>query len=69
MAGETFPFILAGGIFRAVPWLRDEMLRRLPCAIPASTARVLDREPAAGAVSFAIQEATGGARIPRYQPQ
>jgi N-acetylglucosamine kinase-like BadF-type ATPase len=69
MEGETFPFILAGGIFRAVPWLRDEMLRRLPGAIPSSTARVLDREPAAGAVSFAIQEATGGARIPRYQSQ
>jgi N-acetylglucosamine kinase-like BadF-type ATPase len=69
MEGETFPFILAGGIFRAVPWLRDEMLRRLPGAISSSTARVLDREPAAGAVSFAIQEATGGARIPRYQSQ
>jgi N-acetylglucosamine kinase-like BadF-type ATPase len=69
MEGETFPFILAGGIFRAVPWLRDEMLRRLPRSIPSSTARVLDREPAAGAVSFAIQDATGGARIPRYQSQ
>ena len=34
---------------------------------PNSTARLLDREPAAGAVSFAIQEATGGARIPRYR--
>jgi N-acetylglucosamine kinase-like BadF-type ATPase len=69
MEGETFPFILAGGIFRAVPWLRDEMLHRLPGTISSSTARVLDREPAAGAVSFAIQEATGGARIPRYQSQ
>ena len=66
--GEApFPFILGGGIFRAVPWLRDEMLRRLPLAFPMSTARVLDCEPAAGAVSFAIQEATGGARIPRYR--
>ena len=69
MGESPFPFILAGGIFRAVPWLRDEMLRRLPLAIPVSTARVLDREPAAGAVSFAIQEATGGARIPRYRTQ
>ena len=68
--GEApFPFILAGGIFRAVPWLRDEMLHRLPLAVPMSTARVLDREPAAGAVSFAIQEATGGARIPRYRSE
>jgi N-acetylglucosamine kinase-like BadF-type ATPase len=66
MGAEVFPFILAGGIFRAVPWLRDEMQRRLPLAVPSSTARLLDREPAAGAVSFAIQEAKGGARIPRY---
>ena len=66
MGAESFPFILAGGIFRAVPWLRDEMQRRLPLAVPNSTARLLDREPAAGAVSFAIQEAKGGARIPRY---
>ena len=69
MEGETFPFILGGGIFRAVPWLRDEMLHRLPRAMPPSTARMLDREPAAGAVSFAIQEATGGAHIPRYRSQ
>ncbi len=69
MGESPFPFILGGGIFRAVPWLRDEMLRRLPQAVPPSSARVLDREPAAGAVSFAIQEAKGGARIPRYQPQ
>ena len=66
MGAESFPFILAGGIFRAVPWLRDEVKRRLPLAVPNSTARLLDREPAAGAVSFALQEAKGGAPIPRY---
>ena len=66
---EAFPFILGGGIFRAVPWLRDELSRRLPMALPSSTARLLDREPAAGAVSFAIQEAKGGARIPRYRSE
>jgi N-acetylglucosamine kinase-like BadF-type ATPase len=66
---EVFPFILGGGIFRAVPWLRDELSRRLPVAVPKSTARLLDREPAAGAVSFAIQEAKGGARIPRYRSE
>jgi N-acetylglucosamine kinase-like BadF-type ATPase len=63
---DRFPFILAGGIFRAVPWLREEMERRLPLAVPNCTVRLLDREPAAGAVSFALQEAKGGARIPRY---
>ena len=67
LGAEPFPFILGGGIFRAVPWLRHELQRRLPLAVPNSTARLLDREPAAGAVSIAIQEAQGGARIPRYQ--
>jgi N-acetylglucosamine kinase-like BadF-type ATPase len=67
LVGEPFTFILGGGIFRAVPWLRDELMRRLPAAMPTSTARLLDREPAAGAVSFALQEARGGARIPGYK--
>jgi N-acetylglucosamine kinase-like BadF-type ATPase len=64
---EPFAFILGGGIFRAVPWLREELQRRLPVAIPVATARVLDREPASGAVSLAIQEACGGAAIPAYK--
>lgn len=64
---EPFVFILGGGIFRAVPWLREELERRLPISFPNATARLLDREPAAGAVSFALQEARGGARIPVYR--
>jgi N-acetylglucosamine kinase-like BadF-type ATPase len=64
---ERFPFILGGGIFRAVPWLREELHRRLPQAIPAAEVRLLDREPAAGAVSLALQEAQGGASIPAYK--
>jgi N-acetylglucosamine kinase-like BadF-type ATPase len=64
---EPFVFILGGGIFRAVPWLREELHRRLPIAFPNATAELLEREPAAGAVSFAIQEARGGARIPVYR--
>jgi N-acetylglucosamine kinase-like BadF-type ATPase len=67
LIGEPFPFILSGGIFRAVPWLRDELQRRLPVASPRSEARLLDREPAAGAVTLALQEARGGAHIPRYK--
>jgi N-acetylglucosamine kinase-like BadF-type ATPase len=68
MVDEPFVFLLAGGIFRAVPWLRDELLRRLPEAVPSSTARLLDVEPASGAVALAIQEARGGARIAVYGP-
>jgi len=66
LGDEPFPFILAGGILRGVRWLREELQRRLPITAPNSTVSLLDREPAAGAVSLAIQEAQGGARIPAY---
>ncbi len=67
LIGEPFLFILAGGIFRAVPWLAQEMMRRLPVSAPNSGTRLLDREPAAGAVTLALQEARGGVRIPAYK--
>jgi N-acetylglucosamine kinase-like BadF-type ATPase len=66
LGGSPFTFILGGGIFRAVPWLREEMQTRLGQKFPTSVVRLLDREPAAGAVSLALQEAHGGARIPGY---
>jgi N-acetylglucosamine kinase-like BadF-type ATPase len=67
LMGEPFVFILAGGIFRAVPWLAQELERRLPVAAPASRVRLLDREPAWGAVAIALEEARGGAAIPAYK--
>ena len=67
LVGQAFPFILSGGIFRAVPWLDQELTRRLPVVAPGSTVRLLDREPARGAIALALQEATGGVTIPRYQ--
>ncbi len=67
MIGEAFTFILSGGIFRAVPWLQDELQRRLPVACPRSHASLLEQEPASGAVALALQEARGGAHIPRYK--
>lgn len=67
LVGEPFVFILAGGIFRAVPWLEEELARRLPVAVPGSHVRLLDREPATGAVALALQEAHGGAVIPAYK--
>lgn len=66
LGAETFPFILGGGILRTVQWLRDELRRRLSIAMPNGDVRLLTREPAAGAVSLAIQEVQGGARIPVY---
>jgi N-acetylglucosamine kinase-like BadF-type ATPase len=67
LTSEAFAFILSGGIFRAVPWLAEELARRLPGAAPQSTTKLLDREPAEGAVTLALQEARGGARIPVYK--
>jgi N-acetylglucosamine kinase-like BadF-type ATPase len=66
LVGEPFTCVLAGGIFRAVPWLQEELQRRLPVAAPRCVAWLLDREPAVGAVAIALQEARGGARIPAY---
>ena len=66
LVGQSFTFLLSGGIFRAVPWLKDELQRRLPVTARGSSVRLLEREPAAGAVTLALQEARGDARIPRY---
>ena len=64
---ESFTFILSGGIFRAVPWLAEELGRRLPASATRSATILLEREPAEGAVTLAIQEARGGALIPVYK--
>ena len=67
LIGEAFTFVLSGGIFRAVPWLRAELERRLPLAAAGSRTQLLEREPASGAVALALQEAAGGAVIPVYK--
>ena len=68
LVGQAFPFILPGGIFRAVPWLEQELTRRLPvvarwgarCACSTGNRR-------RGAIALALQEAPGGVSIPRYK--
>jgi N-acetylglucosamine kinase-like BadF-type ATPase len=69
IVGSEFPFVLAGGIFRAVPWLEEELSRRLPQASPRSRTLLLNIEPAAGAVRLALAEAHGGYQIPVYSSQ
>jgi N-acetylglucosamine kinase-like BadF-type ATPase len=66
MRGESFVFLLAGGVFQAVPWLIGQMERRLVEVAPRSQVRLLTAEPAAGAVALAIDEARGGAHVPAY---
>jgi glucosamine kinase len=66
MRGDAFPVILAGGVFRAVPWLVTDLEARLAEVAPRCVVRPLAGEPAVGAVSLALDEAHGGALIPRY---
>ena len=63
---EAFDFLLAGGVFQGVPWLAEELHRRLPAIAAQAGVRRLTAEPALGAVRLALAEARGGAQIPRY---
>jgi N-acetylglucosamine kinase len=67
MRGDTFTFYLAGGVFRVVPWLVDELQRRLMEVAPRAQVQTLDEEPALGAVWLALAETRGGARVPQYK--
>ena len=69
LVGTAFPFVLAGGMFRAVPWLHEELSRRLPLAAPQSRTVLLDIEPAAGAVRLALATAAGDYRPPAYKQE
>jgi N-acetylglucosamine kinase-like BadF-type ATPase len=66
MRDDPFAFVLAGGVFKATPWLASELLRRLPGLAPQATANLLEAEPAQGAVWLALAEARGTLRLPTY---
>ncbi len=63
---EAFPFVLAGGVFRGVPRLAVELSRCLPTIAPKSSVKMLEVEPAVGAVRLALAESRGEAHLPRY---
>jgi glucosamine kinase len=67
LVGSEFPFVLSGGIFRAVPWLEEELARRLPLASPRSRTLLLNVEPASGAVRLALADAREGYTVPAYK--
>jgi N-acetylglucosamine kinase-like BadF-type ATPase len=67
LADEEFTFVLAGGMFKAVPWLREQLERELPSIAPRSHVLHLEVEPAFGAVRLAVAEIHGGARLPLYR--
>jgi N-acetylglucosamine kinase-like BadF-type ATPase len=63
---ERMHFVLAGGVFTGVPWLAEELRRRLPTLAPRAAVKRLEAEPALGAVRLALAEAAGSLRLPRY---
>jgi N-acetylglucosamine kinase-like BadF-type ATPase len=67
MRGDEFTFILAGGVFRVVPWLAEELPRRLVEVAPRCDVKVLDCEPALGAVWLALAAVRGQLRVPQYK--
>lgn len=66
MREDSFGFVLAGGAFKAAPWLATELARRLPAVAAKATVTLLEAEPAQGAVWLALAEARGGVRMPAY---
>ncbi len=68
LADADFAFVLAGGMFHAVPWLCDQLKLMLPALAPNSQILRLEAEPALGAVRLALAELGGGANIPIYRP-
>ena len=63
---ERCPVVLAGGILRGVAPLRERVLSNLSRALPDAEARVLEVEPALGAVRLALSLAAGRPAIPTY---
>jgi N-acetylglucosamine kinase-like BadF-type ATPase len=66
MRGDAFRVVLAGGMFRLMSWLGDDVTRRLAEVAPRATVSRLDVEPAMGAVHLALKEIRGDVRIPPY---
>lgn len=66
MRGLAFRIVLAGSIFRLIPWLVDDVTRRLVEVAPRATTARLTAEPAMGAVHLALKESRGGVRLPAY---
>jgi N-acetylglucosamine kinase-like BadF-type ATPase len=66
MRGDAFPTVLAGGIFRGIPWLVENVTGRLSEIAPRTHVQRLDVEPAIGAVRLALAAAHGSLALPIY---
>lgn len=66
MRGHAFGAVLAGGMFKMIPWLATDVTRRLAEVAPRATVLPLKIEPAMGAVQLAIRELREGVTAPPY---
>jgi N-acetylglucosamine kinase-like BadF-type ATPase len=66
MRGDEFRLVLAGGMFAGIPALVPSVTGRLGEVAPRSRVRLLEGEPATGAVQLAIAAAHGHVSIPAY---
>lgn len=63
---QPFTFVLSGGIFRAVPWMREQLTVRLRRVARDASITHLGVEPAEGAVRLALAVVHGNVRVPVY---
>ena len=66
MRGDVFPTVLAGGILKGIPSLAANLTSRLGEVAPRSDVRLLDVEPARGAITLALAAARGHIVLPAY---
>jgi N-acetylglucosamine kinase-like BadF-type ATPase len=66
MRGQAFGTVLAGAMFRVIPWLAENVTERLAEVAPRTTAAALTVEPAMGAVQLALRELREGVKVPSY---
>jgi N-acetylglucosamine kinase-like BadF-type ATPase len=66
MRGTAFQTVLSGGMFRLMPWLVDDVRRRLAEVAPRATVSLLGVEPAMGALRLALSELRGTTKLPSY---
>jgi N-acetylglucosamine kinase-like BadF-type ATPase len=63
---EPCTFVLAGGVFKGVPWLVTELTERLKTTAAQASVIRLEVEPASGAVRLALADVRGGLKLPVY---
>jgi len=67
MRGDVFPFVLAGGMFAASPWMALTLTARLGEVAPRATVIPVPVEPVRGAVAVARDAGRGLFVAPVYR--